>query len=55
MKVVENRKGGSMLPGRVRTEGKKFIVNGKEIWMNGVNTPWKDVLTKNIGVSIIKN
>lgn len=42
MKVVENRKGGSMLPGRVRTEGKKFIVNGKEIWMNGVNTPWKD-------------
>lgn len=42
MKVVENRKGGSMLPGRVRTEGKKFLVNGKEIWMNGVNTPWKD-------------
>ena len=31
-----------MLPGRVRVEGNKFVVNHKEIWMNGVNTPWKD-------------
>lgn len=31
-----------MLPGRVQIKGNGFVVNQKEIWMNGVNTPWKD-------------
>lgn len=25
---------------RVYAEGNKFMVNGKELWINGVNTPW---------------
>lgn len=25
---------------RVTVEGTKFMVNGKELWLNGVNTPW---------------
>ncbi len=31
-----------MLQNRVYIEGKKFHVNGKEIWFNGVNTPWQN-------------
>ena len=31
-----------MLQNRVYIEGKKFFVNGKEIWFNGVNTPWQN-------------
>ncbi len=26
---------------RVTVEGTKFMVNGKELWINGVNTPWQ--------------
>lgn len=26
---------------RVTVEGTKFIVGGKELWLNGVNTPWQ--------------
>lgn len=26
---------------RVSVEGTKFMVNGKELWINGVNTPWQ--------------
>lgn len=31
-----------MLQNRVYIEGKKFLLNGKEIWFNGVNTPWQN-------------
>ena len=27
---------------RVYIEDTKFMVDGKELWVNGVNTPWKD-------------
>ncbi len=27
---------------RVYIEGTKFMVDGKELWINGVNTPWKN-------------
>lgn len=27
---------------RVKTDGTKFTVNGKEWWINGVNTPWQN-------------
>ncbi len=30
-----------MLKNRVKIDGKKFIINGREIWMNGANTPWQ--------------
>ncbi len=30
-----------MLKERVRIEGKKFLVGQREIWFNGVNTPWQ--------------
>lgn len=26
---------------RVTTDGTKFMVDGKELWINGVNTPWQ--------------
>lgn len=26
---------------RVTVDGTKFMVNGKELWINGVNTPWQ--------------
>lgn len=31
---------GYTLPGRIIADGCRFTVNGREIWMNGVNTPW---------------
>lgn len=31
-----------MLQERVQIKGNKFVIKDKEIWMNGVNTPWKD-------------
>lgn len=30
-----------MIQNRVYVEGKKFLVDGREIWFNGVNTPWQ--------------
>lgn len=33
--------GFSMLLKRVLVDGNKFVVDNKEIWMNGVNTPWQ--------------
>lgn len=27
---------------KVTAEGTKFMVNGKELWINGVNTPWQN-------------
>ena len=27
---------------RVKIEGKKFTVNGQELWINGCNTPWQN-------------
>lgn len=30
-----------MLKNRINIEGKKFMLNGREIWMNGANTPWQ--------------
>lgn len=27
---------------KVTVEGTKFMVNGKELWINGVNTPWQN-------------
>lgn len=27
---------------RVKIEEKKFTVNGKELWINGANTPWQN-------------
>ncbi len=27
---------------RVTVDGTKFMVNGKELWINGVNTPWQN-------------
>ncbi len=32
---------GKETSARVRVKGTKFIVNGKELWINGVNTPWQ--------------
>ncbi len=29
-----------MLQSRLCIEGKRFLVEGKEVWLNGVNTPW---------------
>lgn len=30
----------SLSAARITIEGTKFMVNGKELWLNGVNTPW---------------
>lgn len=39
-KTITEVKSNAKASAKVTVEGTKFLVDGKEIWFNGVNTPW---------------